>query len=126
MLIRKVILIGAPALVLCSILPVSAQKLMDRQLDGLKGRVMAVRIEVAHLAKDGTPDENGRWLSRLVSYDANGHKTEDETFYAFGGLSYGKHTYSYDSSGNLVVETHEINGNLQDYVQVQCQRPAFG
>src|SRR5215468_5205090 len=87
---------------------VSAKKKSDREIDGLRGPVKAVRIEIISLDKDGKPDEHGRWLSRLTSYDAKGNKTEDETFFCFGGCSYGKYTYQHDSAGNLIEQSHQL------------------
>jgi len=87
---------------------VSAQKRSDRETDGLRGPVKAVRIEIVSLDKNGQPDEHGRWLSRLTSYNDKGKKTEDETFYCFGGCSYGKYTYKHDSAGNLIEQSHQL------------------
>ncbi|HET8669549.1 MAG TPA: hypothetical protein VFM05_02675 [Candidatus Saccharimonadales bacterium] len=92
--------------------PWQSQRKPDRELDGLLGPVKTVRIEIANLDEEGKPDKDGRWLSRLTTYNRAGYKTEDETFYDSGKRSNGKFIYTYDDKGNLVEEAKYLNGSV--------------
>src|SRR4029453_9205559 len=84
-------------LVLSSV--VSAQSF--KQQDEFKGRVKTIRIDLEYLDENGNPDERGRHLSGLRAFDINGNVTMSEGFYAFGKISYGKDTFSYDAANRV-------------------------
>ena len=85
---------------------------MDWELNGLRGPVKAVRIEIEKSDQNGKPDKNGRWLHRLISYSPTSNKTEDETFRDFGKQSDSKHVYKYDDRGNLTGEAEYRGGTV--------------
>ena len=105
-------LLATLAFGLLLLFPAKGQKKSDRDLDGLHGPVKTVRTEIASLDQEGKPDQNGRWLSRMTSYDSSGNKTEDETFYAFGKNSNGKYVYTYDAAGNRIEEAKYLNDSV--------------
>lgn len=91
---------------------IAAQSRIDRGAEGLNGPVKSVREEVEYLGADGKPDEHGRHLSRVTTYDRNGNKLEDERFYAFGKASYGKHVYTYDAKGRKAADALYQDGHV--------------
>lgn len=90
----------------------SAQAQSFKERDKFVGSVKSIRIEMLYLDDTGSPTEPKRHLSALRYYDLKGNLTLYEDFYAYGKLSYGKDTYTYDVKGKLIEKAHEINGSV--------------
>lgn len=81
--------------------PIGAQtRKSDRELEGLKRRVKAVRVETAKLSKKAAQwVESKRELNSTTFYDENGDLVE--RLYPWRGPSFqNRHLYSYDEDGN--------------------------
>ncbi|HEY7544524.1 MAG TPA: energy transducer TonB [Blastocatellia bacterium] len=86
--------------------PTGGAKKSDREYEGLKSDVRAVRIEKSSLfEKSGKWEEEARRVDEIVKYDAQGNLT-DRTSYA-RGRAYVKTVFSYDAEGSRREEiTH--------------------
>ena len=83
-----------------------------KQRDQFVGRVKAIRLELVYLDTEAARAAQERHLSALRTFDTSGRLTSYEDFYAYGAISYGRDTYSYDSAGNVIEKAHEINGSV--------------
>lgn len=90
----------------------SAQAQSFKEREKLVGSVKSIRIELLYLDDTGALAGRERHLSALRAYDVKGNLTHYEDFYAYGKLSYGKDTYTYDTEGKLIEMAHEINGSV--------------
>jgi hypothetical protein len=88
---------------------VSAQKISDRERDGLKGAVKSVTTQAIFI-KNNNPDEKGPYMHRLTIYNPDGNKSQDEAIY--DKSSNGKYVYSYDAAGNLIQEEKYIGDSI--------------
>jgi len=108
----RTLFVSALLCLLLSVSVVAQTKKTDREHDGLKGPVRSVRVEIEHFKEDGKSDEHGRHLSRATTYNRDGNKLEDETFYAYGRISYGKHVLTYDAKGRKIEDAKYQNGQV--------------
>jgi hypothetical protein len=89
-----------------------AQAQSFKEREKVVGPVKSIRIELVYLDDTGALAGRKRHLSAMRAYDIKGNLTLYEDFYAYGKLSYGKDTYTYDSAGRLSEKAHEINGSV--------------
>ena len=75
---------------------------LDREVDGLNGKVLKVRTEQSKLTfRAGKLVEGLRVLLGTSSYDLQGKKTADENYPVPDAPFTGKEIYSYDKHGNI-------------------------
>lgn len=88
--------------------PSGGAKKSDREYDGLKGDVRAVRIENSSLIeKSGKWEEGARGVSAIVKYDAQGDFVERTTY--IRGRASSKAVFTYDREGNRTEEIRQVD-----------------
>lgn len=110
MIMKAILPSMALAVFLLFISSTQAQSFKGREK--LVGSVKSIRIELLYLDDTAALAGRKRHLSALRAYDVKGNLTLYEDFYAYGKLSYGKDTYTYDAEGKLIEKAHEINDSV--------------
>ncbi len=104
--------------------PSGGAKKSDREYDGLKGDVRAVRIEESRFKdRSGEWVEEAREINRILKYNAQGDLAEDVTF--MQGRAWSKLVCSYDAEGNRIEEIVPLVGSATPKTEPQRQRRVF-
>jgi hypothetical protein len=90
----------------------SAQARVDRETDGLKGRVKSVRVERSKVRKrDGRTFEESKRLQSVATYDEKGNKLEEVGYNSDGAVTW-KRVFARDDKGNRTETTYKADGTI--------------